>query len=167
MELAAKSNNRQGWPNVRWAGLSNVFSIFECLFRPLFLAWAIGTASPYLAQGLSSEVVVVQSLSHVRLFVTPWTVAHQASLSFTISQSQLKLTCIESVMPSNHLILCRLLLLPLIFPSIRVSTNELALHIVWPRYWSFSFIISPSNEYSGLLLLLLSCFGRIQLCATP
>ena len=94
----------------------------------------------------------VQSLSHVRLFVTPWTTARQASLSITKSQSPPKLMSIVSVMPSNHLILCRpLLLLPSIFPSIRVLSNESALHIRWPKYWSFSFSISPSNEYPGLI----------------
>src|SRR5574342_552508 len=83
---------------------------------------------------------------------TPWTAAHQASLSSTVSQSLLKLMSIESVMPSNHLILCHLLLLlPSIFPSIRVFSNELALHIRWPKYWSFSFNISPSNEHPGLV----------------
>ena len=94
----------------------------------------------------------VQSLSHVQPFVTPWTAAHQASLSFIISWSLLKLLFIESVMLSNRLILCRLLLLlPSIFPSIRVFSNELALHIRWPKYWSFSFSISPSNEHPGLI----------------
>ena len=94
----------------------------------------------------------VQSLSHVRLFVTPWTAACQASLSITNSQSLLKLMSIEPVMPSNHPILCRLLLLlPSIFPSIRVFFNESVLHIRWPKYWSFSFNTSPSNEYSGLI----------------
>ena len=97
-------------------------------------------------------VVLVQSLSNVQLFATPWTVAHQASLSFTISQSLLKLTSIESMIPSNHLILCRpLFLLLSIFPSIRVFSNESALGIRWPKYWSFSFSISPSSEYSGLV----------------
>ena len=90
-------------------------------------------------------------LSHVQLFVTPWTAARQASLSLTISCSSLKLMSIESVMPSNHLILCRPLLLPSIFPSIRVFSNESALHIMWPKYWSFSFSISPSNEHSELI----------------
>ena len=91
-----------------------------------------------------------QSLSHVQLFVTPWIAACQASLPITNSQSLLKLMSIESVMPSNHLILCHpLLLLPSIFPSIRVFTNESVLHIRWPKYWRFSFSISPSNEYSG------------------
>ena len=95
-------------------------------------------------------MVVVQSLSHVRLFVTPWTAAHQASLSFTISQNLLKLMSIVTVMPSNHLILCHPLLLPpSIFLSIRVFSSESVLCIRWPKYWSFSFSISPSNEYSG------------------
>ena len=94
----------------------------------------------------------VQSLSCVRLFVTPWTAAHQASLSITNSWSLLKLMSIESVIPSNHLILCHpLFLLPSILPSTRVFSNESALHIRWPKYWSFSFNISPSNEHSGLI----------------
>ena len=94
----------------------------------------------------------VQSLSRVRLFATLWTVARQASLSITNSWSLLKLMSIKSVMPSNHFILCHpLLLLPSIFPSIRVFSNESVLCIRWPEYWSFSFSISPSNEYSGLI----------------
>ena len=94
----------------------------------------------------------VQSLSHVQLFVTPWTAAHQDSLFITNSWSLPKFMSIESVMPSNHLILCRpLLLLPSIFPSIRVFTNESAFRISWPKYWSFSFSISPSNEHPGLI----------------
>ena len=94
----------------------------------------------------------VQSLSHVWLFATSWTAARQASLSITNSRSLLKLMSIESVMPSNHLILCRpLLLLPSIFDSIRVFSSESVLHIRWPKYWSFSFSTSPSNEYSGLI----------------
>ena len=94
----------------------------------------------------------VQSFSHVQLFVIPGTAACQASLSFTISQSLLKLLSIESVMPSNHLILCHpLLLLPSIFPNIGVFSNESALRIRWPKDWSFSFSISPSNEYLGLI----------------
>ena len=94
----------------------------------------------------------VQLLSHIQLFVIPWTAAFQASLSITNSQSMLKHMSIESVMPSNHLILCRpLLLLSSIFPSIRVISNESVLHIRWPKYWSFSFNISPSNEYSVLI----------------
>ena len=94
----------------------------------------------------------VQLLSRVQLFVTQWTAAHQASLSTTNSQSLLKLMSIKSVMPFNHLILCRPLLLPLsIFPSIRVFSNDSVLHIRWPKYWSLSFSISPFNEYSGLI----------------
>ena len=91
-------------------------------------------------------------LSRVRLFATPRTAALQASLSFTISQSLLKLMSIKSVMPSNHLILCHpLLLLPSVFPTIRIYSSELALQFRWPKYWSFSLSISPSNEYSGLI----------------
>ena len=94
----------------------------------------------------------VQLLSCIRLFATPWTAAHQASLSITNSQSLPKSMSIESVMPSNHLILCHpLLLLPSIFPSIRVFSNESALRIRWPKYWSFSFNISPFNEHPGLV----------------
>ena len=95
-------------------------------------------------------MLFTHSLSRVQLFVTPWTASLQASLSFTISQSLLKLMCIESVMPSNHLILCRpLLLLPSIFPSIKVFSNESVFRIRWPKYGSFSF--SPSNEQLGLI----------------
>ena len=94
----------------------------------------------------------VQSLSRVRLFATPWTAACQVSLSITNSWSLLKLMSIEAVMPSNHLILCHPLLLPpSIFPSIRVFSNESVLPIRWPKYWSFSFNISPSNEHLGLI----------------
>ena len=98
------------------------------------------------------NVVAVQSLSLVQLLATPWTAACQASLSITNSQSLPKLMSIESMMPSNHLILCRPLLLPpSIFPSIRVFSNESDLHIRWPKYWNFSFNISPSSEHSGLI----------------
>ena len=101
---------------------------------------------------MKKKFSVVQSLSHVQLFATPWTTACQASLSITSSQSLPKLMSIESVMPSNHLILCRpFLLLPSIFPSIRVFSNESGLPIRWPKYWSFSFNISPSNEHLGLI----------------
>ena len=100
----------------------------------------------------SHQFSSVQPLSRVQLFVTSWTAARQASLSITNSQSLLKLMSIVSVMPSNHLILCRpLLLLPSIFPSIRVFSKKSVLHIRWPKHWSFSFSISPSNEYSGLI----------------
>ena len=101
----------------------------------------------------------VQSLSHVQLFVTPWTAACQAFLSITNAWSLLKLMSSESVMPSNHLILCRpLLLLSSIFPSIRVFSNESVLHIRWPKYWNFSFSISSSNEYSRLISVKIDWF---------
>ena len=99
-----------------------------------------------------NSISSVQLLSCVRLFATPWITARQASLSITNSQSSLRLTSIESVKPSNHLILCRpLLLLPPIPPSIRVFSNESTLCVRWPKYWSFSFSISPSNEHPGLI----------------
>ena len=116
----------------------------------------------------------VQLLSSVRLFVTPWTAAGQASLSITNSQSLPKLMSIESVIPSNHLILCcPLLLLPSIFPSIRVFSNESVLPIMWPKYWSFSFNISPSNEHPGLIsfrmdwLDLLASQGTLESSSKP
>ena len=124
----------------------------------------IGTGTPHPASVL---LFVVQSLSHVRLFVTPWTTACQASLSFTISRSFHKLMPIESGVPSSHLILCHpLLLLPSIFPSIRVFTNESVLHIRWPKYWSFSFKISPSNEYSGLISFRIDWFDLLAVQGT-
>ena len=116
-----------------------------------------------------SFVIVVESLNCVWPFVTPRTAACQASLSFTISQSLLRLMSIELVMPSNHLILCHpLLLLPSIFPSIRVFSNELALRIRWPKYWrfSFSFSISPSNEYSGLISFRMDWFDLFAIQGT-
>ena len=109
----------------------------------------------------------VQSLSHVWLFATPWTAACQASLSITNSQSLLKIMSIESVMPSNHLILCRpLLLLPSIFPSIRVFSNESVLCIRWPEYWSFSLSISPPSEYSGLVSFRMDWLGLLAVQGT-
>ena len=118
----------------------------------LFLIWVLSS---------------VQSLSCVRLFATQWTAAHQASLSITNSQSLLKLMSIASVMPSNHLILCHPLLLPpSIFPSIRVFSNESALCIRWPKYWSFSFNISPSNDYSGLISFRMDCLDLLAVQGT-
>ena len=109
----------------------------------------------------------VQSLSRVQLFVTPWTVARQASLSITNFWNLPKLMSIESVMPSNHLILCHpLLLLPSIFPSIRVFSNELALRIRWPKYWSFSFNINPSNEPSRLISFRMDWLGLLAVQGT-
>ena len=105
-----------------------------------------------LTHACKNQFSSVQTLSRVWLFVTPWTAAGQASLSITNSRSLLKLMSIESVMPSNHLILCcSLLLMPSIFSSTRVFSDESALHIRWPKYWNFSFNISPYNEYSGLI----------------
>ena len=133
----------------------NVPIFMEGFAHPLLL-------HPYFAVSLPDFFVAVQSLSCVWLFVTPWTAALQASLTFTISQSLLKLTSIELVMPSTHLILCHLLLLlPSIFPSIRVFSNELALCIRWPKYWSFIFSISPSTEYSSLVSLQSKRLSRI------
>ena len=119
----------------------------------LFLSWSSWRRTHCYSKLFPSIVVaVVQSLSCVQLIVTPWTAAHQASLSFTISWSLLKLICIDLVMPSNHLVLCcPLLLLPSIFPSIRVISNESVLRIRLPKYWSCSFSISSSNDYSGLI----------------
>jgi len=124
------------------------------------LAWKIPwTEEPIGLQSMglkesdtTKQLSSIQSLSRVQLSATPWTAAHQASVSITNSRNLLKLMSMESVMLSNHLILCHpLLLLPSIFPSIRVFSNESVLRIRWPKYWSFSFLISPSNEYSGLI----------------
>ena len=116
---------------------------------------------------ISMVVKVVQPLSSIQLFVTPWTAACQASLSSSISQCLFKLISIESMMPSNHLILFHpLLLLPSIFPSNRVFSNESALCIRWPKYWSFSFSISPSNEYSGLASFRIDWFDLLAVQGT-
>ena len=113
------------------------------------------------------QVIVVQSLSYVQLFVTPWTAACQASLSFTISQNLLRLMSFESVMPSNHLILFHpLLSLASILPSIRVFSRESALCIRWPKDWSFSFSISPSNEYTGLISFKINWFDFLAVQGT-
>ena len=118
---------------------------------------------------LRTKFISVQSLSLscIRLFATPWTAGHQASLSTTNSRSLLKLMSIKSVMPSNHLILHRpLLLLPSVSPSIRVFSNESVLCIRWPKYWSFSFSISPSNEYSGLISFRIDWFDLLAIQGT-
>ena len=111
-------------------------------------------------------VVVIQLLSCVWLFETPWTAAHQASLFFTISCNLLKLMSIELVIIFNHLILCSPLLLPSIFPSIKVFSNESVLRIRWPKYWNFSFSISPSNEYSGLISFRIAWFDLLDVQGT-
>ena len=111
---------------------------------------------------LKKEFALIQLLSHVQLFATPWTAACQASLSFTISQSLRKFMSMELVIPSNHLILCHpLLLVPSIFPSIRVFSNEMALCIRWPKYWSFSFSISPSVNIQGWISFRIDWFDLL------
>ena len=136
-----------------------------------FLHLGVWTVAPGPSTSLGSIVtnllVVVQSLSRVRLFASLWTVAHRASLSITISWSLLKFMSIKSVMPSNHLILHHLLfLLASIFPSIRVFSNESALRIRWPKYWSFIFSISPSKEYSGLISFRIDWFDLLAVQGT-
>ena len=140
---------------------------FHALLQGIFSNPGITPRPPALqADSLPFELPSsVQSLSCVWLFATPWTAACQASLSIINSQSLLKLTSIESVMPSNHLILCHpLLLMPSIFPSIRVFSNEPVLHIRWPNYWSFS--ISPTNEYSGLTSFRIHWFDLLAVKGT-
>ena len=120
-----------------------------------------------LGRKIMNNLTSVQSLSHVRFFATSWTAAHQASLSITNSWSLTKLMYIESVMPFNHLILCRpLLLLPSIPPSIRVFSNESPLHIKWPKYWSFRFNISPFNEHSALISFRMDWFDLLDIQGT-
>ena len=119
------------------------------------------------ALSITHTVQSVQSLSRVWLFATPWIAVCQPSLSITNSRSLLKLMSIESVMPSNHLILCHpLLLFPSIFPNIRVFSSESVLHIRWPKYWSFSFSISPSNEYLGLISFRIDWFALLVVQGT-
>ena len=127
--------------------MTNTFSLFTTYLNLVSL---LALMCSSFAQG--NQFSLVQSLSRVQLFATPWTAACQAPLSITNSQSLLKLMSIDLMMPSNHLILCcPLLLLPSVFPSIKVFSNESALHIRWPKYWSFSLNVSPSNEQPGLI----------------
>jgi len=130
--------------------------------------WSKNLPTPTANSIRSVQISSVQPLSRVWLFATPWTAARQASLSITKSQSLLRLMSIESVMPSNHLILCHpLFLLPSIFPRIRVFSNESVLHIRWPKYWSFSFNISPSNEYSRLISFRMDWLDLLAILGTP
>ena len=133
------------------------------------MIWLHQVLSSWLGSATKANIVaVVQSLSHVQVFSTPWTAAHQASLSFIISSSLLKFMSIESGMLSNHLPFCHpLLLLPSIFPNIRVFSNESALHIRWPKYWSsVSFSNNPSNEYSGLISFRIDWFDILAVQET-
>ena len=140
----------------KWFGYTHTYT--HCLLAsfPTQVITQYWVEFPVLYCSMSLLVIYfmcsVQSLSHVQLFLTTWIAARQSSLSITNSRNLLKLMSLESVMPSNHLILCHpLLLLPSIFPSIRVFSNESVLCIRWPEYWSFSYSIDPSNEYSGLI----------------
>ena len=136
------------------------------LHPPLRRGWGCSLRDPvkgsFLERGFSS----VQLLSHVWVFATPWNAAHQTYLFITNSRSLLKLMSIESVMPSNHLILCHPLLLPLVFPSIWVFSSDSVLYIRWPKYWSFSFNISLSNEYSGLISLRMDWLDLLAVLGT-
>ena len=130
---------------------------------PIYLLFSLHYSFPKYLFCSYVQYNSFQSLSHVWLFVTPWTAEHQGSLSITNSQSLQNPMTIESVMPSYHLILCHLLLLPSIFPSIRVFSNESVLHIRWPKYWSFNFSISASNEYSGLISFRMDWFDSLAI----
>ena len=144
-----------------------VFGWVSC--RILASCQGIKPAAPVLESRVLTTrplAVAILPISHVQLFATPWTAEHQASLLFTISQSFLKLMSIELVMPPSHLILCHSLLLSSILPSIRVFSSESAFHIRWPKYWSFSFNISPSNVYSGLISFRIDWFDLLTVQGT-
>ena len=148
-------------------------TVEKCIFKfnVHFLKWVVCFFVVVVNILYIFQIVVVQSLSHVRLFATPWTAACQASLSFIISRSLLELMSIESVMPSNHLLLCHPLLSS-IFPSLRVFSNDSALNIRWSKYWSFRFSISPSNEHLGLIAFRIDWFdlavqGTLEAFPTP
>ena len=159
-------DRKEGWALKNWC-----FELW-CWKRLLRVPWTTRRSNQSILKEINPEYSLevfssVQSLSHVQLFATPWTTAHQSSLSITSSWSSLKLMSIESVMPSNYLILCCSLLLPSIVPSIRVFSNESALPIRWPKDWSFSFRISPSNEYSRLISLRIDWFDLLESSPTP
>ena len=144
----------------------NVLKTFFLLYEPGETFWKSSITTEDIKNFWKLLEIIVQSLSHVQLFVTPWTATSQASLSFTIYQSLLRLMSIESVMPPNHFILCYPLLLPSMFPSIRVFSNESTLHIRWPKYWSFSFSINPSNEYLGFISFRIDWFDLFAVQGT-
>ena len=160
-QLLSQANLMPSWmrSDEQLTALNTWFSVLCFLLSPQSPQSGIPSYFP-LTFSLQNLLWIVpscffQSLSRVRLFAIPWTAAHQASLSITNSQSLLKLMSIKLVMPLSHLVLChQLLLLPSNFPSIRVFSNELVLHVMWPKYWSFSFNISPSNEHPGPISLL-------------
>ena len=143
-----KESDRTEQLSWNWIHIPILFQILFLYRLYRVLSWVSCAMELVLLDIYFLHVLVVQSLSHVWLFVTPWTAAHHVSLSFIVSQSLLKLMSIESVLPSNHLILFCPLLLPSVFPSIKVFSSELTLHIRWPKYWSFSISISSSSEYS-------------------
>ena len=155
-------------PHARWTVEKDGYTRVHTLVLPLAALRHCATFLASLKWGKwylpckDINITVVQLLSCVQLFVTPWTAAHQIPLSFTVSLSLLKLMSIELVMLSNHLTLYHPLLLPSIFPSIRVFSSESALHIRWPKYWSFSFTISSSNEYSRLISFRIDGFDLLQ-----
>ena len=170
--------NNCKWSNWQWINLQNTQAIHVAQYqknKPI-KKWAedlnrhfskedIQLANKHTKRCSTSLINSVQSLSHVRLFATPWIAVRQASLSITNSRNLLKLMSIKSVMPSSHLILCRpLLLLPLIPPSIRVFSNESTLCM--PKYWSFSFSISPSNEHPGLISFRMDCLDLLAVQGT-
>ena len=138
----------------------------DILFYALILSKDYSHIELVHLYSLLYSIISVQSLSHVQLFATPWITAHQASLSITNSRSSLKLMSIEAVMPSSHLILCRPLLPPPIPPSIRVFSNESTLRVRWPKYWSFSFSISPSNEHPGPISFRMDWLGLLAVHGT-
>ena len=170
------SNVTQWYSTGIWVGLEGPKWLHSHVYCLGGECWKVGLSrdsrSERVSEGIDvscmilSEVVVVQSLSCVQFYATPWITAQQASLSFTISQSVLKLRSTESVMPSIHLILCcPLLLLPSVFP-IRVFSNESTHHIRWSKYWSFSFSISPYSEYSGLISFRMDWFDLLAVQGT-
>ena len=160
----------QWWGRTVWQGSWYILQLFKGICQPIYFLFyrAFHNLISWWYHNVfcATHRQAAQSLSHVWLFATPRTTACQASPSITNFRSVLKLMSIKLVMPSNHLIFCCLLLLPSIFPSIRVFSNELVLYIRWPKYWSFSFSISPSNEYSGLISFRIDWFDLLAVQGT-